>query len=622
MSVPRVAIRDLGDRGDKEEIRRLFAKFGTLKNVWVADNPPGFAYVFYYSFRDAEAAVRHMDGQRVCGMRVRVELTPIEDRRAGGRGGGFVGRGRGGYRSDSRGQMGGPPGRSSFESRDYNRDGRGSQSNFRGSSRSSYGDYGTDRGESMRSRERSGVRSNYDRNTSYGGRGRGRGSSGYSPRGYGSSRMAGGSGYDSGFSEPRYRYSRGRGGEHGGSYEGSRGGGYRGGGGGFRDRESHSNYEYGGNDYRQSRTSESYRGYGRRGGGMSSRRPPSSQGDYEPRQRRETRREDHREKDYHSDYGYAAHEEPVSSRGGSSRASDLEYRDHRSRPGKETYAHKEDYRRHSGGRMEYRRQSFGHGHEDVHEPRSADEYRERKPSKTYRKEEYPEESEEWEGGGGSYRDRSPNPRSPRHRHHHRHHHYSDRERSPVSKRSAEYSRSSSPHSPLPSNSPPSGGRYRREYIPREEFAEPTSGDELEPSHYEPVDQYIAGEEYQSRGSRTPSDYDDRDYPPEGRRVEYGSEGHSERETAIPPYEEEGTKAEDIDRDTREVEYKEPPEEGGRYVKLEEPEEPARYEKRSEPRERGRRRRYSDDGHYPSRHGSSPTQRRHRSPASPPRSVFV
>jgi len=70
-------VRDIGDRGDKEELRRAFSKFGPLTNVWVADNPPGFAYIFFESFKDAEAAVRYLDGNRLCGGRVRVELSPI-----------------------------------------------------------------------------------------------------------------------------------------------------------------------------------------------------------------------------------------------------------------------------------------------------------------------------------------------------------------------------------------------------------------------------------------------------------------------------------------------------------------------------------------------------------------
>lgn len=85
-TVPRVHVRDLGDYGDKEELRRVFSKFGGMTNVWIANNPPGFAYVFYETFDDAEKAVEAMNGKKVCGVKVRVELSPVEDRRRSGRG--------------------------------------------------------------------------------------------------------------------------------------------------------------------------------------------------------------------------------------------------------------------------------------------------------------------------------------------------------------------------------------------------------------------------------------------------------------------------------------------------------------------------------------------------------
>ncbi len=80
MTVPRVHIKGLEENGEKEEIRRLFSKFGRLKNVWIATKPPGFAYVFFETFKDAQKAVDYYNGKRVCGITVRVELSPIEDK--------------------------------------------------------------------------------------------------------------------------------------------------------------------------------------------------------------------------------------------------------------------------------------------------------------------------------------------------------------------------------------------------------------------------------------------------------------------------------------------------------------------------------------------------------------
>lgn len=81
VTVPRIIIHDLGEQGNKDEIRRLYGRFGHVKNVWVADNPPGFAYVFYYDMGDAREAVDATNGRFVCGCKVRVALSPIEEKR-------------------------------------------------------------------------------------------------------------------------------------------------------------------------------------------------------------------------------------------------------------------------------------------------------------------------------------------------------------------------------------------------------------------------------------------------------------------------------------------------------------------------------------------------------------
>lgn len=61
----------------KDEITREFKKFGELKDVWVARNPPGFAFVEFTKAVDAERAVRALDGMNVCGSRIRVEFARV-----------------------------------------------------------------------------------------------------------------------------------------------------------------------------------------------------------------------------------------------------------------------------------------------------------------------------------------------------------------------------------------------------------------------------------------------------------------------------------------------------------------------------------------------------------------
>jgi len=92
----KVYIGDLGNDGSKSELEEAFGYYGRLKNVWVASNPPGFAFVEFEDDRDAEDAVRGLDGQTVCGRKVRVEMAKPRRGRGGGGGGGFSRRGGGG----------------------------------------------------------------------------------------------------------------------------------------------------------------------------------------------------------------------------------------------------------------------------------------------------------------------------------------------------------------------------------------------------------------------------------------------------------------------------------------------------------------------------------------------
>ena len=58
----KVWIGNLGSSASKHEIESAFSKYGPLRNVWVARNPPGFAFVEFEDPRDAEDAVRGLDG--------------------------------------------------------------------------------------------------------------------------------------------------------------------------------------------------------------------------------------------------------------------------------------------------------------------------------------------------------------------------------------------------------------------------------------------------------------------------------------------------------------------------------------------------------------------------------
>lgn len=54
----KVYVGDLGNNASKQELEDAFGYYGPLRNVWVARNPPGFAFVEFEDARDAEDAVR------------------------------------------------------------------------------------------------------------------------------------------------------------------------------------------------------------------------------------------------------------------------------------------------------------------------------------------------------------------------------------------------------------------------------------------------------------------------------------------------------------------------------------------------------------------------------------
>lgn len=99
------------------QLQEAFERYGRIRKVWVARRPPGFAFIEFEDTRDAEDAVRGLDGSRICGVRAKVELS---NQRGGGGGGG--GRG-GGRRFEDRGDRG------------YDRGGRGDRDYGRGRDR-------------------------------------------------------------------------------------------------------------------------------------------------------------------------------------------------------------------------------------------------------------------------------------------------------------------------------------------------------------------------------------------------------------------------------------------------------------------------------------------------------
>eukprot|EP00455_Lapot_gusevi_P054239 TRINITY_DN864_c0_g6_i1.p1 TRINITY_DN864_c0_g6~~TRINITY_DN864_c0_g6_i1.p1 ORF type:complete len:226 (+),score=45.31 TRINITY_DN864_c0_g6_i1:60-680(+) len=79
----KVFIGGLDERARKEDVEDFFSKHGRLTSVWVARKPPGFAFAFFEDPRDAEDAIRDLDGKELLGKVVRVESSNGR-RRSGG----------------------------------------------------------------------------------------------------------------------------------------------------------------------------------------------------------------------------------------------------------------------------------------------------------------------------------------------------------------------------------------------------------------------------------------------------------------------------------------------------------------------------------------------------------
>lgn len=88
----RVYVGNLDSRVSERDLEDEFRVFGVIRSVWVARRPPGYAFIDFDDRRDAQDAIRDLDGKNGW----RVELSHNSRSGGGGGGGGGGGRGRGG----------------------------------------------------------------------------------------------------------------------------------------------------------------------------------------------------------------------------------------------------------------------------------------------------------------------------------------------------------------------------------------------------------------------------------------------------------------------------------------------------------------------------------------------
>jgi len=71
----KVFVGDLKPDTQEREVEEVFAKYGQLRNCFVARAPGGFGFVEFEDARDASEAVKALDGTMINGSKIRTEIS-------------------------------------------------------------------------------------------------------------------------------------------------------------------------------------------------------------------------------------------------------------------------------------------------------------------------------------------------------------------------------------------------------------------------------------------------------------------------------------------------------------------------------------------------------------------
>ncbi len=61
--VYRLHVADISENVTEQDLQKAFGKYGVIEEIWLAKNPPCFAFIVFQNKSEADDAQREMDGR-------------------------------------------------------------------------------------------------------------------------------------------------------------------------------------------------------------------------------------------------------------------------------------------------------------------------------------------------------------------------------------------------------------------------------------------------------------------------------------------------------------------------------------------------------------------------------